>query len=103
MDLTQLLESMEENATRAGDTPAGHGWRHAALICRLSWSVPRMLRQLENHARFYDAEQPGKADAYRGAARLLEALTGEQAAAVLNPFTAPIPPMPLELHLFATP
>lgn len=96
--LQHAIETMEANALAGGVTDTGHGWRHAALICRLSWGPTRALRQLRQHARFH-ADKPLKAAAYREAAALLEPLTGEPAA----PAAPALPPMPVQTSLFALP
>jgi hypothetical protein len=95
--LKTAIEAMDDKALAGGATDTGHGWRHAALICRLNWTVTRALRQLQQHAKHHQDGQPDKAAAYREAAALLQTLTGEQ------PAPAALPPMPVQSSLFATP
>jgi len=97
--LQKAIETMEANALAGGVTDAGHGWRHAALICRLSWGPARALKQLRQHAKYHRDGQPLKAAAYREAAQLLESITGEAAA----PAAPALPPMPVQASLFALP
>jgi hypothetical protein len=96
--LKTAIDAMDDKALAGGATDTGHGWRHAALICRLNWTVPRALRQLQQHAKYHQEGQPEKAAAYREAAALLQTLTGEKAA----PAPAALPPMPVQTSLFAT-
>jgi hypothetical protein len=86
--LEQAIEALEAKAADAGPTTAGNGWRHAALVCRLNWTVPRMLRQLRRHASHFADSDPDKVAAYREAGALLQQLTG--ATALPDPAAVPL-------------
>jgi hypothetical protein len=100
--IQQALDAMDAKAADAGNCDSGHGWRHAAIICRLQWGRGRMIEQLQRHAQYFREERPAKAAAYREAAAILRELAGEDTPEPVGPadLTA-LPPMPLELPLFS--